>query len=107
MDDVSKAITNTVSISQFNKGMAGQIFSDVKKNGAKVVMKNNTAEVVIVSTDEYLEIVDAMNDLELYVKAVERLSGYDPAELISEEDMMTRFNITDVDLQSVDEVEFE
>ena len=70
-------------------------------------MKNNTAEAVIVSTDEYLEIVDAMNDLELYVKAVERINDYDPSGLISEEDMMGRFNITDADLMSAEEVEFE
>lgn len=107
MGNVAKAITNTVSISQFNKGMAGQIFADVKKSGAKVVMKNNTAEAVIVSTDDYLEMVGTMNDLELYVKAVERMNDYDPSSLISEEDMMARFNITDIDLMQAEEVEFE
>ena len=45
MSSVVSAIQNTVSLSKFNRGLAGKIFSDVKTYGAKVVMKNNTAEV--------------------------------------------------------------
>ena len=44
MQSVVSAINNTVPISQFNRGLAGKIFSDVRKNGPKVVMKNNEAE---------------------------------------------------------------
>lgn len=62
MSSAADAITKTIPISQFNRGLAGKIFSDVKKNGAKVVMKNNTAEVVLVSPDEYLEMMDDLND---------------------------------------------
>ena len=45
MASVVSAITNTIPITQFNRGLAGKIFEDVKRNGAKVVMKNNTAEM--------------------------------------------------------------
>ena len=45
--NVVSAIQNTVPISQFNRGLAGQIFEDVKTHGAKVVMKNNVAECVL------------------------------------------------------------
>ena len=47
MASVMSAITNTVPITQFNRGLAGKIFEDVKQCGAKVVMKNNTAELLI------------------------------------------------------------
>ena len=43
MASVMSAITNTVPITQFNRGLAGKIFEDVKQCGAKVVMKNNTS----------------------------------------------------------------
>ena len=43
MPSVMSAIQNTVSITQFNRGLAGKIFEDVKTTGAKVVMKNNVA----------------------------------------------------------------
>ena len=44
MPSVVSAIRDTVPITQFNRGLAGQIFEDVKTHGAKVVMKNNSAE---------------------------------------------------------------
>lgn len=40
--NIRSAIENTISISQFNRGLAGKIFDEVKRHGAKVVMKNNS-----------------------------------------------------------------
>ena len=52
MESIVNAITKTIPISMFNRGLAGKIFSDVKTNGPKVVMKNNAAEVVLISPAE-------------------------------------------------------
>ena len=79
MDSVVSAVTKTVPISQFNRGLAGKIFSDVKAHGSKVVMKNNTAEVVLMSPDEYVQIMDTLNDYLLLTMAVDRMSDYDPS----------------------------
>ena len=62
MASVVSAITNTIPITQFNRGLAGKIFEDVKRNGAKVVMKNNTAECVLLSPEEYVRLMDEVND---------------------------------------------
>lgn len=61
MDTIRSAIENTVSISLFNKGLAGKIFEEVKQCGAKVVMKNNSAECVLISPGEYLKLLDEIN----------------------------------------------
>lgn len=58
MASVMSAIKNTVPISQFNRGLAGKIFEDVKQSGAKVVMKNNVAECVLISPEEYVRLMD-------------------------------------------------
>lgn len=107
MSSVVSAITKTVPISQFNRGLAGKIFSDVKAQGAKVVMKNNTAEVVLMPPAEYVEVMDALNDYLLLTMAVERMGNYDPASLVTEEEMDRRLGITQEDLDSAGEVEFE
>ena len=104
---VTSAITNTISISQFNRGLAGQIFSDVKEHGPKVVMKNNAAEAVLVSPDEYVEVMNALNDYMLLSMAVERMENYDPSTLISEEEMDKLLGITVAEIDAADEVEFE
>ena len=107
MQSVVSAINSTVPISQFNRGLAGKIFSEVRKSGPKVVMKNNEAEVVLLPPEQYVELMDLLNDYELLALAAERLEHYDPATLISEEEMERRLNITQEDLDRVGEVEFE
>lgn len=84
---VISAIKNTVSISAFNRGLAGKIFNEVKRTGAKVVMKNNTAECVLLSPDEYVRLMDEVNDARLLTIATERMAGYDPSVLISSDDV--------------------
>lgn len=39
MANITSAIKDTISISMFNRGLAGKIFEEVKQSGAKVVMK--------------------------------------------------------------------
>ena len=107
MQSVVSAINRTVPISQFNRGLAGKIFSEVKKNGPKVVMKNNEAEVVLLPPEQYVELMDILNDYELLSLAMERLEHDDPSTRISEEEMDHFLNITQEDLDRVDEVEFE
>ena len=107
MASVLSAITNTVPISQFNRGLAGKIFDEVKQCGAKVVMKNNTAECVLLSPDEYVRLINEVNDARLLAIASERMSHFDSSATISEGEMNRRLGITEKDLVGFDEVEIE
>ena len=107
MASVVSAIRNTVPITQFNRGFAGQIFEDVKRNGAKVVMKNNAAECVLLSPEEYVRLMDEVNDARLLVLAAERAANYDPAALVPEEKVWERLGIAEEDLDAIGAVEFE
>ena len=105
--NIIAAIQNTISISQFNRGLAGKIFQDVKNSGAKVVMKNNAPECVLLSPDEYVSLMDEVNDARLLTLAVKRMEKCNPEETIPEEQVMKGLGITDDDLTDFDEVEFE
>jgi PHD/YefM family antitoxin component YafN of YafNO toxin-antitoxin module len=107
MGSVISAITNTIPISLFNRGLAGKIFEEVKQYGAKVVMKNNTAECVLLAPDEYVRLMDEVNDARLLVMATERMAHYTPTTVISGDEMNRRLGITDEDLAGYDEVEIE
>lgn len=107
MESVLSAIRNTVPISLFNRGYAGKIFEDVKSSGAKVVMKNNVAECVLLSPDAYARLMDELNDARLLALANERMAAYDPDALISEEEMDRRLGITEEELNGMDEAELE
>ena len=107
MASVISAIKNTVPISLFNRGQAGKIFEDVRKSGAKVVMKNNVAECVLLSPEEYVRLMDAVNDAKLEAIAAERLAHYDPKTLVSWDEMMQELGLTEDDLAGWEDVEVE
>ena len=105
--NIIAAIQNTISITQFNRGLAGKIFQEVKQSGAKVVMKNNTPECVLISPDEYVRLMDEVNDARLLTLAVKRMENFNPNNTISEKQVMEELGISEEDLSDFDEVEFE
>lgn len=107
MANMVSAIQDTIPISLFNKGRAGKIFGEVKKHGAKVVMKNNVAECVLLSPEEYIKLMDEIQDARLLSLAAERLSHAEPSSFVSQEELMKKQGITKEDVDTADEVELE
>lgn len=107
MNSIRSAIENTVSISLFNRGLAGQVFEDVKRNGAKVVMKNNAAECVLLSPEEYILLMDEVNDARLLTLTAERMTHFDPASLVSLEEVDREFGFSIEDCADPTKVDFE
>lgn len=101
------ALTSTIPISMFNRGLAGKIFEEVKKVGAKVVMKNNIPECVLLSPEEYIALIDAVNDAKLLALANERFASYDASKVITEDEHKKKYGITNEMLAGYEEVEFE
>ncbi len=107
MANMTSAIRDTISISLFNRGLAGKIFEEVKQTGAKVVMKNNAAECVLLSPDEYIRLMDEVNDARLLMMASQRMEHYDPSTTISGAELYRELGITKEDLDHCGEVEIE
>lgn len=106
-ENISGAIRNTVPITHFNRGLAGKIFEEVRQSGAKVVMKNNAAECVLLSPEEYLRIMDEINDARLALLAAERMKSFDPASLIPADQLYSELGVSQEDLDACGEVEIE
>lgn len=107
MNSIVDAIKNTVSISQFNRGLAGKIFDEVNKTGPKIVIKNNIPEVVLVPTDEYVRNQEELEDLRLLLLATERFSNSCEGEYLSQETVDSVLGISEADLSDFDEVDIE
>ena len=107
MANIASAIRDTISISLFNRGLAGKIFEEVKQCGAKVVMKNNAAECVLLAPDEYLRLMDEVNDARLLTMATERMATANPASFVSADRLYEELGITQEDLDAVGEVDIE
>ena len=105
MVDLTGAINHTVPISQFHKGMAAQIFSDVRKSGAKVVIKNNEPECVLMSPAEYMDFMDELADARLELLALQRIAGGALEHTSTQKEVMESLGSTEEDLADTEEVE--
>ncbi len=103
---VRSAIQNSVPISNFNKGMAGKIFSDVRATGPKVVIKNNIPECVLMSPEEYIALLDELEDMRLLAMAKDRLS-HTSGKTITQEEIMEKYGISQEELNDMEDVEIE
>lgn len=79
MESIINTISNTVPLSQFEQGHAKKMFEEVKRTGIEVVMKNNTAECVLLSLDEYVRLMDEMN--QRFELAGDDIAGFDEVEI--------------------------
>ena len=70
-------------------------------------MKNNSAECVLLSPEEYVKIMDEVNDARLLSLANERMQNFNSANLIPSEALYKELGITKEDLDAIGEVEFE
>ena len=53
----TKMLKGFVPISRFNKGEAGKIIEEVKRDGIRVIVKNNAPECVMLSVEAYEKLV--------------------------------------------------
>ena len=67
-------LDSIIPISRFNKGEANRIFTEVKNDGIKIVVKNNIPECVLISPKDYQALIEQYEDALLLAEANKRLS---------------------------------
>lgn len=98
------ATNKIVPLSAFNEGKACEIFAEVRRSGAKIVMNDDLEECVLMSPEEYN---DKFNEAVLMGIAEERLKHFDRSKLISQEEFDRMFGITPEDLEGWEDIELE
>ena len=64
-------------------------------------------ECVLLSPEEYLRLIDEVNDAKLAALAAQRMQHFDADKAIPAEEVYQKYGISDADLADFDEVEFE
>jgi len=107
MDAIVSIMNSMVSISDFNKGDAGKIFGSIKaSNQPKLVLRRNEPECVLLSPKTYTSMVEELEDLRDYKMAVERLMK-NSEKTVSWNEALKQLHISEADLESTGDVEFE
>ncbi len=100
-------LNSIIPISRFNKGEASKIFNEVNKSGAKIVVKNNVPECVLLSPKEYESLLEELEDAQLLAEAETRETDPRNKKTYSMEDIMKENGITEEDIANCDDVELE
>lgn len=69
-------------------------------------MKNNTAECVLLSPDEYICLLDAVNDVHLLASATQRMSHFNPATAIPQKQGDQEMGLQPSVLENTEDIEF-
>ena len=103
-----KMITDSiVPITRFNRGEANKIFDEVKKSGAKIVLKNNVPACVLVDPDAYEEMIEMLEDYALYFEAESRMEQARESGFLTQEQILDHFSIDEAELDDGIDVEIE
>ncbi|MEE8808681.1 MAG: hypothetical protein SOI44_09735 [Lactimicrobium sp.] len=70
-------------------------------------MKNNVPECVLLSPEEYTELIDELNDARLLAMAEERIEKADLSKTVSAKDVYKELGISEDDLADYKDVEIE
>lgn len=104
MTNYGDALKNMVSFSEFNRGQAGKIFDEVKNKGSKIVVKNNNPECVLISVDDYINMIDEINDMRALLMATDRMNNFDGnlKDTFSQEEVEKIFGVKTNDCDGVE-----
>ena len=105
--DNTETLRSHVSISQFSKGQATQVFDRLKNEPQLVVLKNNVPVAILLSPDEFSRLAEIEGNYRLLLLAQERLASNNPENTRSEADVMKDFGISGNDIETTEDVEIE
>lgn len=107
--DLRDALDHIISVSELGRGQASKVIQVVKsKKEQFIVVKNNKPEAIIMSIEEYNELMESKEELELLLLATERvkntnISGYKDFDQLLEEEGITHEQLDTI----IDDVEIE
>ena len=102
---VADIFKNMISVTDLNKGKGAKIIDEVKKTGYKVILKNNHPEAVLITPDQFEEMLamkEELADMTLGMEALRRMANFNPKTVISHEDMLAEFGISRAELDNID-----
>ena len=97
-----EVMNSMIPITRFNRGEASRIFDEVASSGTKIVVKNNRPACVLMSPEQYTELMELLSDYILLDEAERRMAGFDAGKTVSQAEVMREFGLSQADLDGVD-----
>jgi len=92
--DLRNALDHIISVSDLGRGKASKVIQAVEKNKDQyIVVKNNKPQAVILSIEEYNNLMETNDELKLLLIATKRVSESNPNEYSGIKNVMEELNI--------------
>lgn len=107
MANATNILNRFISISQFNKGKATQIFDRLHTEKELIVLKNNKPSAVILAPEEYTRLTEIEENYLLLLEANRRLTSAGDQSGISFENVLTHLGIREEELEETEDTVIE
>lgn len=98
--DLRDALEHMISVSELGRGKASKVIQEVESTKDQyIVVKNNKPQAIIISIEEYNELMEAKDELELLIEAQSRISNMKESEMTSFEKFLDEEGI---DIKEID-----
>lgn len=87
-----------IPISRFNQEKAGRIFGELSHSRTIVVTKHHLPVAVILHPEQFDRMQEMITDLALLYEAQQRILQFDPADTLSEDQLIKRLGIQGTEL---------
>jgi len=100
--DLRDALDHMISVSELGRGKASKVIQEVESTKDQyIVVKNNKPQAIIISIEEYTELMEAKDELILLVEAQSRVSNMKEKELLSLEQFLDEEGIEMEEIDSL------
>lgn len=107
--DFRGALDHIISVSDLGRGKASKVIQNVESSKEQyIVVKNNKPQAIIMSIEEYNELLEYKEELELLLLAAKRAKKTNESDYSTFEEVLEEFGITEEELDELeDSVEIE
>lgn len=95
-------ICSIIPISRFTRGGVRRIFEEVAARGTMIVVDKNVPVCVLVAPENFVEMIDTLEDSSLLDEAADRLKKTDLSKVLTQGQLMAKHNISQDDLDEID-----
>ena len=99
---IGGVMNSLIPISRFNKGEANKIFEEVRETGFKIVLKNNTPACVLLTPENYEEMLEIIEDYKLLIEAENRTVNSKIEDYIPTNRVLSELGINQKELDDVE-----
>lgn len=91
-----------IPLAAFADGKAEEVFSEVRQKGIGIVVDKEKPLCVLMAPEKYIEIVELIEDFELFIEAEKRTRNLSDGDLLTSEQILNEFGIQDSELKDTD-----